>query len=112
MATDAICVLLKQEKHITQLVDTYLPEGVPSSFHENHVPAADDLPRLMEAALLAKAQGAKPEAALCSTYQSLVGALLYCSTQTRPDIATLPRHVMSYFRYDDCRQASAVFPVA
>eukprot|EP00965_Chrysotila_dentata_P054667 1814903-Pleurochrysis_carterae.AAC.1 len=44
ITTDADCILLKQEKYIKHLVDTYLPEGIPSSFHKNHAPAADDLP--------------------------------------------------------------------
>eukprot|EP00965_Chrysotila_dentata_P080063 2641399-Pleurochrysis_carterae.AAC.1 len=64
-----------------------MPEGVPASFHKNHTPAAEDLPRLVEAALLAKSQGVLPEPSTKSAYQSLVGALLYCATQTRPDIA-------------------------
>eukprot|EP00965_Chrysotila_dentata_P123650 4087702-Pleurochrysis_carterae.AAC.1 len=68
-------------------MDTYMPEGVPASFHKNHTPAVEDLPRLVEAALLAKSQGVLPEPSTKSAYQSLVGALLYCATQTRPDIA-------------------------
>eukprot|EP00965_Chrysotila_dentata_P068514 2264821-Pleurochrysis_carterae.AAC.3 len=82
ITTDADCVILKQERYIRQLTDTYLPEGVPASFHKNHAPASDDLPKLVDAAFLAKEQVAAPDAALRTTYQSLVGALLYCSTQT------------------------------
>eukprot|EP00965_Chrysotila_dentata_P108763 3593021-Pleurochrysis_carterae.AAC.3 len=82
IATDADCVLLKQEKYVAQLVDTYLPDGVPNSFHKNHAPANDDLPRLVDTALLAKEQRLLPDPKLRSTYQSLVGALLYCATQT------------------------------
>eukprot|EP00965_Chrysotila_dentata_P097804 3233596-Pleurochrysis_carterae.AAC.1 len=48
IATDADCVLLKQEKYTAQLVDTYLPEGIAASFHKNHAPAGDDLPRLVD----------------------------------------------------------------
>eukprot|EP00965_Chrysotila_dentata_P012420 408618-Pleurochrysis_carterae.AAC.1 len=87
IATDADCILLKQEKYIARLVDTYLPEGIPSSFHKNHAPAADDLPLRVEEAIRAKETGVAPDPAIRATYQSLVGALLYCSTQTRPDIA-------------------------
>eukprot|EP00965_Chrysotila_dentata_P212889 6187308-Pleurochrysis_carterae.AAC.2 len=39
ITTDADCVRLKQEKYISQLVDTYLPDGVPNAFHKNHAPA-------------------------------------------------------------------------
>eukprot|EP00965_Chrysotila_dentata_P193334 6175705-Pleurochrysis_carterae.AAC.1 len=87
IATDADCILLKQEKYIAQLVEHYLPDGVPSSFHRDHAPAADDLPLRVDEAIHAKEQGIAPDPALRATYQSLVGALLYCSTQTRPDIA-------------------------
>eukprot|EP00965_Chrysotila_dentata_P091931 3034704-Pleurochrysis_carterae.AAC.1 len=87
IATDADCILLKQEKYIAQLVETYLPDGIPSSFHKNHAPAADDLPTRVEEAIRSKEAGITPDSAIRSTYQSLVGALLYCSTQTRPDIA-------------------------
>eukprot|EP00965_Chrysotila_dentata_P135259 4472436-Pleurochrysis_carterae.AAC.1 len=41
---------------------------------------------MVEAALASKPDRAIP-ADLLSSYQSLVGALLYCSTQTRPDVA-------------------------
>eukprot|EP00965_Chrysotila_dentata_P041797 1386532-Pleurochrysis_carterae.AAC.1 len=71
IATDADCVLLKQEKYISQLVDSYLPEGIPSSFHKNHAPAADDLPLRVDEALHAKEQGATPDPTLRATYQSL-----------------------------------------
>eukprot|EP00965_Chrysotila_dentata_P217943 6190314-Pleurochrysis_carterae.AAC.1 len=87
IATDADCVILKQEKYIRHLLDTYLPDGVPTSFHRDHAPAADDLPKLVDAARTIKERGTAPDAALRTAYQSLVGALLYCSTQTRPDIA-------------------------
>eukprot|EP00965_Chrysotila_dentata_P121867 4028180-Pleurochrysis_carterae.AAC.1 len=48
------CVTLKQEKYITHLVHTYLPDGVPLSFHKTQAPAADDLPALVEEALRTK----------------------------------------------------------
>eukprot|EP00965_Chrysotila_dentata_P044175 1468252-Pleurochrysis_carterae.AAC.2 len=87
ITTDADCVLLKQEKYIFQLEDTYLPEGVLTSFQRNHAPAGADLPLVISAALDAKQRGVAPDPALRTTYQALVGALLYCATQTRPDIA-------------------------
>eukprot|EP00965_Chrysotila_dentata_P137523 4549219-Pleurochrysis_carterae.AAC.1 len=66
------------------MVETFLPDGVPTSVQRNHAPASDDLPKLVDAAIAAKNP---PEPDLLRTYQSLVGALLYCSTQTRPDVA-------------------------
>eukprot|EP00965_Chrysotila_dentata_P160292 5292957-Pleurochrysis_carterae.AAC.1 len=68
-------------------MDTYAPDGVPASFHKSQAPASDDLPSLVEAALAAKADGRATPQDLRTSYQSLVGALLYCSTQTRPDVA-------------------------
>eukprot|EP00965_Chrysotila_dentata_P011704 383899-Pleurochrysis_carterae.AAC.1 len=64
IATDADCVILKQEKYIRQLVDTYLPDGVPTSFHRDHAPATDDLPKLVDAALAIKERSSAPDAAL------------------------------------------------
>eukprot|EP00965_Chrysotila_dentata_P058955 1956772-Pleurochrysis_carterae.AAC.4 len=88
VTTDANCVLLEQERYIAQLVDTYLPEGVPTAFQRNHAPAGADLPLVIAAALDAKARGLTPDPTLRTTYQSLeVGVLLYCATQTRPNIA-------------------------
>eukprot|EP00965_Chrysotila_dentata_P101502 3350985-Pleurochrysis_carterae.AAC.1 len=68
------------------MVDTFLPNGAPASVHASHAPAAEDLPRLVEAAVASKGSTIPPPE-LLKTYQSLVGALLYCSTQTRPDVA-------------------------
>eukprot|EP00965_Chrysotila_dentata_P000538 17367-Pleurochrysis_carterae.AAC.1 len=51
--TDA-SVILKQEKYIAHLVSTYLPEGVPLSFHASRAPASEDLPKLVEHALRTK----------------------------------------------------------
>eukprot|EP00965_Chrysotila_dentata_P096567 3191062-Pleurochrysis_carterae.AAC.3 len=80
------CVKLSQEKYIDSLLRTYLPNGVPTSFHATHAPAADTLPSLVESALASK-PSRTVDAALHREHMSLVGALLYCSTQTRPDIA-------------------------
>eukprot|EP00965_Chrysotila_dentata_P134591 4451865-Pleurochrysis_carterae.AAC.1 len=68
------------------MVETFLPNGVLSNVRPSHAPAADDLPKLVESAVADKASTpASPD--LIKSYQSLVGALLYCSTQTRPDVA-------------------------
>eukprot|EP00965_Chrysotila_dentata_P036797 1224271-Pleurochrysis_carterae.AAC.1 len=68
------------------MVDTFLPGGVPANVQPSHAPASSDLPRHVEQAVAAKGTAPIPPD-LLKNYQSLVGALLYCSTQTRPDVA-------------------------
>eukprot|EP00965_Chrysotila_dentata_P090519 2986690-Pleurochrysis_carterae.AAC.2 len=68
------------------MVDTFLPNGVPAAVHRTHAPAADDLPILFEKDIAAKSDSPSAPDSL-KAYQSLVGALLCCSTQTRPDVA-------------------------
>eukprot|EP00965_Chrysotila_dentata_P037424 1244907-Pleurochrysis_carterae.AAC.1 len=68
------------------MVETFMNDGVPSSIRPSHAPASDELPQLVESAVAAKADSPPPPD-LLKTFQSLVGALLYCSTQTRPDVA-------------------------
>eukprot|EP00965_Chrysotila_dentata_P029581 983468-Pleurochrysis_carterae.AAC.2 len=67
ISVDDIHVMLKQERYIAHLVATYLPDGVPLS--------------------LQKSRSRTIDAGLFASCQSLVGALFYCSTQTRPDVA-------------------------
>eukprot|EP00965_Chrysotila_dentata_P002519 81550-Pleurochrysis_carterae.AAC.3 len=86
ISADADCVTLWQEKCITHLVETYLPDGVPLSFHKTQAAAADDLPSLVNDALRTKPERTIDDTAR-QAYQALVGALLYCSIQTRPDVA-------------------------
>eukprot|EP00965_Chrysotila_dentata_P082586 2725957-Pleurochrysis_carterae.AAC.2 len=59
----------------------------PILFTQNHAPASEDLFRLVDAALAAKRAGSPVAPDLKSAYQSLLRALLHCSTQTRPDVA-------------------------
>eukprot|EP00966_Prymnesium_polylepis_P323706 7379857-Prymnesium_polylepis.1 len=47
-------------------------------------PCDENLPTLVADAL---AQPQPPPPQLLKKYQSIVGALMYCSTQTRPDVA-------------------------
>eukprot|EP00965_Chrysotila_dentata_P203275 6181613-Pleurochrysis_carterae.AAC.1 len=63
-----------------------MPDGVPLAFHKTRAPASVSLLKLVELALLTKPDRAI-DATLLSSYHGLVGALLYCSTQTRPDVA-------------------------
>eukprot|EP00965_Chrysotila_dentata_P007616 248083-Pleurochrysis_carterae.AAC.1 len=86
ISVDESCIILRQEKYISHLVATYLPEGVPLSFQKTRTPASESLPKMVEDALASKPTRTIPPD-LLSSYQSLVGALLYCSTQTRPDVA-------------------------
>eukprot|EP00965_Chrysotila_dentata_P095687 3162977-Pleurochrysis_carterae.AAC.1 len=79
-------VTLTQSSYIQHMVDTFLPDGVPTSVHRTHAPPSDELPKLVDAATAAKSDG-PPAPDVLAQYQSLVGALLYCSTQTRPDVA-------------------------
>eukprot|EP00965_Chrysotila_dentata_P018247 607083-Pleurochrysis_carterae.AAC.1 len=63
-----------------------MPDAVPARFQRTHASAPDDLPNVVEAAIAAKTDE-PASASLQKAYQSLVGALLYCSTQARPDCA-------------------------
>eukprot|EP00965_Chrysotila_dentata_P215607 6188872-Pleurochrysis_carterae.AAC.2 len=63
-----------------------MPDGVPATFQRSHTPASDDLPKLVDAAITSKSTF-PPSPDTLRRYQSLVSALLYCSTQTRPDVA-------------------------
>ena len=76
---------LRQPKYIEKLAAEFFPDGVLDTAAQQHkVPCDRDLPALVNLALLADVT---PDAALLRRYQSLCGALLYASTNTRPDIA-------------------------
>ena len=87
-------VTLRQTAYIERLLATYAPDGVPifgdqsnslKAHSVGRTPAADDLPTLILAAVEQKAEDIDPK--LLKAYQSLVGALLYCAVNTRPDVA-------------------------
>eukprot|EP00965_Chrysotila_dentata_P235252 6200642-Pleurochrysis_carterae.AAC.1 len=79
-------VVLRQSSYIKQLLSVHAPDGIPSGFQLNHAPAQPDLPALVEQAV-SERQNRTTDNELLRRYQSLVGALLYCSTNTRPDVA-------------------------
>eukprot|EP00965_Chrysotila_dentata_P026727 886604-Pleurochrysis_carterae.AAC.3 len=58
ITTDSSSVHLTQQNYIAHLVSTYLPEGVPLSFHKARAPASETLPMLIEQALLTKPERA------------------------------------------------------
>ena len=66
------------------MVAKYLPDGAPSSFHANMTPCDETLPGLVLRALDSKAEPRDPT--LVQRYQSIVGAMLYCAINTRPDL--------------------------
>ena len=78
-------VSMSQSRYIDKLIERYLPDGVPPSVQPNRRPHSDDLPELVADAL--SQSDADVDANLRQRYQSLVGALLYCATNTRPDVA-------------------------
>ena len=78
-------VKLSQTAYIEKMVSTYLPDGIPLSGKHCSLPCDESLPRHAVDALSQDATSVDP--ALLKQYQSLVGALLYCATQTRPDVA-------------------------
>eukprot|EP00965_Chrysotila_dentata_P106081 3503758-Pleurochrysis_carterae.AAC.1 len=46
ISVDESCIILRQEKYISHLVATYLPEGVPLSFQKTRTPASESLPKM------------------------------------------------------------------
>eukprot|EP00965_Chrysotila_dentata_P046223 1536479-Pleurochrysis_carterae.AAC.6 len=72
--------------YVTRRVEMYLSDGMPLSFHKSQGPAAKELRALVNDALRTKPER-DVDAAERQAYQSLVSALLYCSTQTRLDVA-------------------------
>ena len=77
-------VTLKQPMYISKLVAKWFPESPPVQSRLNKLPADESLLRMVVAALSSDED--RP-AELVRDYQSLVGALLYAATNTRPDIA-------------------------
>ena len=75
---------LHQQTYIEKLSADFFPEGVPATWQANKPPADSTLPL---AVVEAMSQTNAVDPALIKRYQSIVGALLYCSGNTRPDVA-------------------------
>ena len=76
-------VTLRQTAYIDKLVTQHAPSGIPDTSQRNKIPCDPTLPQLV---LDAVTSGEDPTPAVRTKYMSLVGALLYCATHTRPDI--------------------------
>ncbi|MCP4037539.1 MAG: hypothetical protein GY733_11425, partial [bacterium] len=78
------CITLHQEPYIRGMVRRFAPDGFPSDLPRTSTPSDAHL-----AQTVADAQAADitTDAALTNRFQTLVGALLYAATHTRPDIA-------------------------
>lgn len=80
-------IWLRQTGYIQRLTETYFPDGYINSLPRNQGPCDSSLCQDIADALTSKAAGEPVDPDLLKRYQSLVGALLYCSTQSRPDVA-------------------------
>ena len=77
-------VLLTQTGYIERLVSEYLPTGHTFSKDDVKVPADESIRQHVVDAL---SDTSERDAEDTKSYQSIVGALLYCATHTRPDVA-------------------------
>jgi len=77
-------VKLSQPRYIEKLTQDFVDGNVPASAQANKRPYHKDLPQWVADALTSEDE---IDPAFVKKYQSLVGALLYCATNTRPDAA-------------------------
>ena len=77
-------VILTQKAYIERLLAEHSPDGVPPNVQKNTTPCDREIAQSVADAL---ADRDERDPKLLKRYQSLVGALLYCATHTRPDVA-------------------------
>ena len=78
-------LLLHQKTYIEKLSADFFSEGVPTNVQSNRPPCDHTLAQhVCDAALQ---EIGSVDAKLLKRYQSLVGALLYCAGNTRPDVS-------------------------
>lgn len=77
-------VILRQTGYIRKMMASFAPADHPRNFQRNRAPCDSSLCQHVADALC---QTGPIDPALLKRYQSLVGALMYAATQTRPDIA-------------------------
>lgn len=87
-------ICLRQVGYIDKLMRRYAPDGVAefgsvsvkrSAQQSSRPPCGPELSQLVTEALTQDAQHVNED--LLKAYQSIVGALLYCAVNTRPDVA-------------------------
>ena len=79
-------VSLKQTGYIERLVSEFLPDGLPKCFQSIKTPCDDKLEATVVAAVIEVAMETV-DTKLKERFQSIVGALNYCVSNTRPDVA-------------------------
>ena len=77
-------ITLTQTAYIEKMVSIYCPDGVPNTMQANGTPCDRDILQQVVDALADMTERSREDT---RAFQSIVGALLYCATQTRPDVA-------------------------
>ena len=77
-------ITLTQTAYIEKMVGVYCPDGVPNLMQANGTPCDRDI---LQEVVDGLADETPRDPQDTRAFQSIVGALLYCATQTRPDVA-------------------------